>query len=157
MSSVNWQKWGAISEVFGTIAVVVSLIFVGISIRQNTAVVQANQQNLLYELTDNWFSDRLANPELYEIELRASDPQALTDVERLRYSEVIYRAVNIWENAYFKHENGFLSDGQYQAFHNANVNWIGCCAPRWTWDEIKDDFRPDFVEMVDAIYKGQEK
>ena len=156
MRSVDWQKWAAISEVFGTIAVVVSLIFVGISIRQNTAVVQANQQNLLYELTDNWFSDRLTNPELYEIELRALDSQNLTDVERLRYSELIYRAMNVWENAYFKHENGFLSDKQYQAFHDANVNWVECCVPRWTWSEIKDDFRSDFVELVDAIYREQE-
>ena len=156
MRSVDWQKWAAISEVFGTIAVVVSLIFVGISIRQNTAVVQANQQNLLYELTDNWFSDRLTNPELYEIELRALDSQNLTDVERLRYSELIYRAMNVWENAYFKHENGFLSDEQYQAFHDANVNWVECCAPRWTWGEIKDDFRSDFVKLVDAIYREQE-
>jgi len=71
IKSLDWKKWAAIPEVFGTVAVVVSLVFVGISIRQNTAVAQANQQNLLYELTDTWFSDQVNHPHLYEIESKS--------------------------------------------------------------------------------------
>ena len=158
MRSVDWKKWAAIAEVFGTLVVVVSLIFVGISIRQNTAVVQANQQNLLYELQDNWSSDQLNNPELYEIELKAADPESLTYVERRKFATQTYRAMNVWENAYFKLENGLLTDDQYQSWHNANAEWIRCCLPRWVWDDmVKSDFDPGFVALVDAVFEKHNK
>jgi hypothetical protein len=158
MRSVDWKKWAAIAEVFGTLAVVVSLIFVGISIRQNTAVVQANQQNLLYELTDNWFSDQVNNPELFEIESKAADPESLTYVERRQFETQTYRAMNVWENAYFNHKNGLLTDDQYQSWHNANAEWIGCCLPRWVWDGMKEnEFDPDFGALVDAIFEKHKK
>ncbi len=154
MNSVDWKKWAAIAEVFGTLAVVVSLIFVGISIRQNTVVVQANQQNLLYELTDSWFSDQVSNPELFEIESRAADPESLTYVERRQFKTQTFRAMNVWENAYFKHKNGLLTDDQYQSWHNANAEWIECCLPRWVWDDMREnEFHPDFVDLVDAIFE----
>ncbi len=154
MKSVDWKKWAAIAEVFGTLAVVVSLIFVGISIRQNTVVVQANQQNLLYELTDSWFSDQVSNPELFEIESRAADPESLTYVERRLFTTQTFRAMNVWENAYFKHKNGLLTDDQYQVWHNANGEWIECCLPRWVWDDMKENqFDPNFVALVDAIFE----
>ncbi len=158
MKSVDWKKWAAIAEVFGTLAVVVSLIFVGISIRQNTAVAQANQQNLLYELTDTWFSDQVNNPRLYEIESKAADPQSLTYVERRQLSDQTYRAMNVWENAYFKHQSGLLTEEQYQAWHDANVEWIECCFLRWIWDDMKEDgFHPDFVALVEAVFDKYEK
>ncbi len=157
MKSVDWKKWAAIAEVFGTLAVIVSLIFVGISIRQNTAVVQGNQQNLLYELTDSWFSDQVNNPELYEIEQKAADPESLTYVERRRFTTQTFRAMNVWENAYFKHKNGLLTDDQYQSWHNANAEWIECCLPRWVWDDMRGEFYPDFVDLVDAIFEQYQR
>ena len=158
MKVVDWKKWAAIAEVVGTIAVVISLIFVGISIRQNTAVVQADQQNLLYVLTDNWLSDQVSHPELYDIGFRAKDRQALTEIERARYSSQVYRNLNVWENAYFKYKNGLLTEDQYGAWHNANIKWIKCCVPKWVWEEINgDDFHPEFVTIVDEIFKSMDE
>ena len=82
--TLDWKKWAAIAEIVGTFAVVISLIFVGISIRQNTAVIQADQQNLLYVLTDSWLSDQVAHPELFDIGARAVNQQALTPTAGLR-------------------------------------------------------------------------
>src|SRR5262249_2263574 len=39
--AVNWEAIGAISEAFGAAGVVVSLIYLGVQIRQNTRSVQA--------------------------------------------------------------------------------------------------------------------
>jgi len=153
IKSVDWKKWAAIAEIVGTFAVVISLIFVGISIQKNTAVVQAEQQNLLYELTDDWLSDQVSHPELYDIQFRATNRQALTDIERARFSDQVYRALNVWENAQFKNRNGLLTDEQYRFWHNANVAWVECCVPRWVWKELDaDEFHPEFVSTVDAIF-----
>jgi hypothetical protein len=156
MNNKDWKKWAAISEVFGTFAVVVSLIFVGISIRQNTAVVQADQQNLLYELWDSSLSDSINNPELYELHVKGEDPEALTLTERARLVDLEHRGLNIWENAYFKYKTGLLSEEQYKSWHDANVGWVECCMRKWIWDDFREsEFRSDFTEMIDAIIAGR--
>ena len=156
MNNKDWKKWAAISEVFGTFAVVVSLIFVGISIRQNTAVVQAGQQNLLYELNDSLLSDFINNPELYELHVKGKDPETLTLTERARLVDLEHRWLNTWENAYFKYKTGLLSEEQYKSWSDANAGWVECCMHKWIWDEFREtEFRSDFTEMVDAIFAGR--
>ena len=152
MKPVDWKKWAAIAEVFGTFAVVISLVFVGFSIRQNTAVIQADQQNVFYEMTDAWLSDMITNPDLYEIESRDSDPESLSYVERRRYGDQIYRAMSQWENVYLKRDSGLVSDFQYESIRASYENWIECCLPKWVWEDMKESFQPDFAATVDAVY-----
>ncbi len=64
---MEWDAVGAIAEVFGVIAVVVSLIYVGFQVRQNT--IQLRQDNLLETvrgtLDTNWYFHR--NRDAFEV------------------------------------------------------------------------------------------
>lgn len=57
---MNWEAIGAIAEVIGVVAVVVSLLYVGYQVRQNT--IQLRQDNLLETvrgtLDTNWYYHR---------------------------------------------------------------------------------------------------
>jgi len=52
MEKRNLAEWAAVSEIIGTLGVVISLLFVGFNINQNTRVMQAANDNLLYEMQD---------------------------------------------------------------------------------------------------------
>jgi len=54
MKKLDLTDWAAAAEIVGTVAVVVSLLFVGMNIKQNTAAVQAMNDNVLYEMTDTF-------------------------------------------------------------------------------------------------------
>ncbi len=49
MAKRNLAEWAAVSEIIGTLAVVISLLFVAFNISQNTRVMQAANDNFLYE------------------------------------------------------------------------------------------------------------
>ena len=90
MSKLKLADWAATAEIVGTVAVVVSLLFVGMSVKQNTAAVQAMNDNVLYEMTDTWYADIVTNPEVSELmiryesgaELSASDHRRATHQSR---------------------------------------------------------------------------
>lgn len=54
------QKWAHVAEITGALVVVLSLIYVGYQIRQNTAAQQSETELNLYNLTavlDSWYQD----------------------------------------------------------------------------------------------------
>ena len=98
-------------EVIGLISVIISLIFVGYEIRQNTNVAR-NQayndysyraQELLTEIaTDEYLPKlitRVSNGEL---------PEDFTDEERLRIIQIQNAAVRSWEGMYRSVQSGLL-------------------------------------------------
>ena len=64
MKKVDWNKLAAMSEVIGTVAIVVSLLFVVQSINQNTESLQNANLNHVYDRLDNLNSDIAADPQL---------------------------------------------------------------------------------------------
>ena len=50
MSKLKLTEWAAVSEIIGTVAVVISLLFLAFSVNRNTVVMQASNDNFVYEL-----------------------------------------------------------------------------------------------------------
>ena len=53
---MNWEMFGAIAEMFGGIAVVISLVFVGYQLRQQSYIERAKAQRDLLMQTREWVS-----------------------------------------------------------------------------------------------------
>ena len=50
MKRLSIKKWAALAEIIGTAGVVISLLFVAISISRNTLTLQSQNSTLMYEL-----------------------------------------------------------------------------------------------------------
>lgn len=87
---MNWDAIGAVGEVLGAVAVVGTLGYLALQIRQNT-----ERERLSQEFVSNQYFNELrvlvaSDPELAEIEMKGvSDLSWLTDLERRRFDELI--------------------------------------------------------------------
>ncbi len=95
--TLKLKNWALIAEILSAVAVVLSLIFVGFEVRQNSRTqVQTATQAALRDFTS---ASRLfsANNEIACIYLRGNqDYESLSDVEKFRYSSHLlhnFRAV----------------------------------------------------------------
>ena len=61
------NEWAAISEILGMMAVIVSLLLVVSSIRQNTAAMHTTNDNFLYQRQDAIVAALATNPSLAEV------------------------------------------------------------------------------------------
>ncbi len=153
MKKLDLKDWAAIAEIAGTIAVVISLAFVIVSIRQNTAALHAANESVLYDLNDRFWSDRINNSEVYESweELMAGEPLSVSAEGQIY--DFVLRAMNVWENMYVKHKSGQLSHEQFDNWHESNSEWVKRRVPKSMWDQMRGPhWRLDFEDQIDAIY-----
>ena len=156
MKKLKLGEWAALAEIVGTIAVVLSLALVIVSIRQNTAVVRAANESFHYDLTDRWLSDLLANPKVTENWEKLVQGESLTPTERSQVMIMIARSMNVWENAYTNYKSGLLSEDQWHLLHNSNVDWAKRRIPRSVWPELAGpNMHQDFIELVESDYLGE--
>jgi pyridoxal biosynthesis lyase PdxS len=81
---MNWEAISAVAEIIGVIAVVVSLGYVSVQIRQNTKVARAATRQAIAESTENLTSDLISNAEIAEIFVKHMNGEELSPVENLR-------------------------------------------------------------------------
>ena len=74
---MNWEAIGAISEVVGAIAVVLSLIYVATQIKQNTAASRSQSINQINSQYGALMSQVAMNGDLAQIYRKATDGEAL--------------------------------------------------------------------------------
>ena len=118
------EKWALIAEIIGAIAVVVSLLYVGAGVRQNTeAILSSNHQNLVaMDMNKNgWFRDA-EFAAVYESGLQ--DFEALSSAQQRQFTTFIADQFNVWEYAFISHENELMDDNiwaSYDRFYSSQL------------------------------------
>jgi hypothetical protein len=93
---LNWEAIGAIGEVVGGVAVIATLLYLAVQIRQNAQSVR-NAASLSVNEGLAEINRRVSNdPEFAELWLRGlKDYRGLTDVERMRFSSYALDIMNL--------------------------------------------------------------
>jgi hypothetical protein len=96
MKSDKWVRLSVLAELIGAAAVVLSLIYVAVEIRQNTRAVQSSTYQDLVDRSDDFLLVLAQDSALTDIWLRGdADPSVLNDNESQRYWWIV-RA--FWRN-----------------------------------------------------------
>ena len=155
MTKLALRDWASVAEIVGTIAVVVSLLFVAYSVNHNTAVLQSLNDNLLYEYDAQAISDVVTDPSMAAILVKLDNSEQLTSIERERFEQFMSRYLNMWELAHDRYVDGLFPEGKWLGW-NATLANIVTQGPRRlpmeAWNEVKMQFGPEFVSVVDKSY-----
>lgn len=158
MRKLSLRDWAAVAEIAGTIAVVVSLIFVIHSVNQNTQELQNANLNHVYDRYDNLNSDIAASPDLAALyakkvlkieNLEAGDAQILA---------LMRRELNQWEQYYSWHSGGLLSESDWQDWDGYFRLIMSNAFPQEWWLALRPYYQGaqgEFSSHVDRIYDSQ--
>ena len=96
---MNWEAIGAIGEIIGAIAVIVTIAYLAIQIRQNTLALRSTATNEINEQLANVYFDASRDPEVASVFVRgAYDPSKLDQVELARYFSMLQGIMFIFQN-----------------------------------------------------------
>ena len=152
MAKRNLAELAAISEIIGTLAVVISLLFVAFNISKNTRVMQAANDNLLFETQDAILNTIVESSEYASIYLRHLNGGELTAVESFRVQQQGFRDLFMWELAYVRHQEGLFAQDQWYSWNKSySIQFTSEFPDDW-WAEARQWVRDDFAIHVDAIY-----
>ena len=151
MPKLSLSEWANLAEVVGAAAVVVSLIFVGVQVRENTAEIRAtNRQQLIgraHEATRSFAQD----PGLASILAKAQDSESLSDAEAIQYAYLIRATLYDVQEAFVLNREGRLDDA-YWATRAALVRaYLAQPLAKQVYerDKTQGTLIPDFTDWVD--------
>ena len=151
MTEMSISRWSVIAEVVSAVAVVLSLIYVGSEIRQNTIATQLSNQHSAVALGMNselW----LGNSEFAAVyDLGLKDFSALDGPQRLQFDSFVGQKLNIWEFTFYGHERGLIADDAWRAWDGHFKSQIILESWRFVWTTRKrESYQGPFQDYVDA-------
>ena len=116
------EKWALFAEIAGAVAVVVSVLYVGIEVRQNSATLRsASVQAVSDSLTD--FTASVARDADTAYIWNTGLQQGLDSLnadERGRFNLLMVAMVRRMENVFFQYREGFIPDEQWHGLQTGN-------------------------------------
>jgi len=109
---VNWDAIGAVGEILGAVAVLITLLYLATQIRQTNGISRFNTQKDLMASFDNLNKLVVTDLSLREV-LHKSEELSVDENEQL------YTFVNMWCNTWTlcqtAHDNGLTDEGFYDS------------------------------------------
>ena len=151
MRKLSLTEWANLAEVVGAAAVVVSLLFVGVQVRENTEEIRAtNRQELVnraFQATSNFALD----PGLAEIFAKVQLGDSLSDTEAIRYGYFIRALLYDVQEAFLLNQEGRLDDDYWAT--RAAIARAYLEQPRarqiYERDKAQGTLLPEFQDWVD--------
>ena len=143
---MKFTDWRATAELIGITAIVASLIFVGLQLKQSQEIAIATQyQNR---------AEAVMNLSLTYIEAGYVAPRFRKWLSDDISTEEINTYLWLWismDNHYYQYQSGFMAEDSWQAqFRNLNAIYANC-ALRFVWNWRKEGLRTVFVELVESL------
>ena len=108
MANDRLQKWALTAEVIGGIAIVISLLFVGYEVRENSKIVNSAR---LHDLSVNLQAELRWSADMADIQVKAIEtPNSLTAVEAFKMGEWLIAALLARQNEYYQYKKGMLDE-----------------------------------------------
>ena len=137
----------AIRETLGFLAVVASLVFVGIEIQQNTAAIRGQTRQLLNVDFREWQMAMATSPELFQ---RYTEYFGISPDAQPTYA-MNARLRNL-ENVFLQVDEGLVDASVFLSYGwRESRSFMGPQFREW-WAPRRDRFHPDFVAAFEAEY-----
>lgn len=152
---MNWEAIGAIGEIIGAAAVVISLGYLAVQIRAQNAESRAAA---MHDISVGWraASEQFTDGELAGIFIKANhDFDSLTEVEALRLVAGVHGIFRVFEEAYNQHHAGRLDQNLWEGMNRQYASYIAAPAFRKYWDMRGYQYSQDFQKYVNELVPTQ--
>ena len=114
---MNWEALSAIGQLLGAAAVLITLIYLAIQIRQSTAAMNTTTYETIVTGFNDINSIVVDNPDVASILHRGMEnPSTLSDVEAVRFSFLFRCWSNQWLKLLRLYQRGALSAAEWRPF-----------------------------------------
>jgi hypothetical protein len=144
---MEMKNWKDLFELIGIAAIVISLFFVGLELRQNTDAVKASSIDGLSSLSQEFYLLMASDPELTRIFRDGrQDMGQLSENEFARFLWLERSRVVRLQTAFLQWQRGTLGDQDWLFYRS----FVCRESERQSWDSTKTILVPDFVAYAES-------
>lgn len=151
---MNWEIIGAIGEVAGALAVVVSVIYLASQVRQNTATSRAEaMRTFSIEVSrqfEAWGRDARGSAIWQKILYDQVHRSELSPEDAMSASFSIISRLSLYDAAYRSYKEGILSEEEFQPMLTTRI--LTLPFTKDSWPIYRMELSPDFVAYMEKEF-----
>ena len=151
MKKPSIKNWAAIAEITGTVAVIVSLVFVVRSIDQNTKAIEAAEANNIWEAwREVGVLPVINNADFAAVYAKAEGSESLSAAEQAQWDFYQGAQFDIWAQLFDLYRDGLISQKKWDYWDNGYWrNWQQNQYDQ-AWEQIAGAYDPDFQQYINS-------
>jgi hypothetical protein len=147
---MNLSDLANVGQVIGAVAVVISLIYVALQIRQNTNAVRVATSQSVHEHFANWYNSLACDASLSKIVIDGlRDYGSLSETDKVRFVAIFMAFLSYSQNAFIKWKQGLLAPALWMAWEQIIMNFTGAPGGKAFWKERAYLFGEEFRRYVE--------
>lgn len=149
---MNWDAIGALGEMIGAGAVVVSLIYLAIQIRGQNFETRVAGMHAVSEGFRDSIGSLAEHPHVAHVWIKSNvDPGSLTDEELVHMFAVAQRNFRVWEEAFGLHRSGRLDKDIWEGITNQYASFLSHRGFSHVWAYRRQFYNERFRKYVDNL------
>jgi hypothetical protein len=146
---MNWDSIAAVAEIIGTIAVIVSLLYVARQMKEATRQRRVDSYHSVLTDADDFGKLLCHDHDNAEIWWRGSKGlDNLEDAERVQYFSMLFILFRSWEKAFHYHNAGELDDWSADGITRTMHDFARTRGVQEYWSLRQHWYAPEFREWV---------
>jgi hypothetical protein len=149
---MNWTAIGAIGEVLGAVAVVLSLVYVAAQVRHNTGALNRAASADAIASIRQWNQSLIDDPEIVRIFSQGVvDMNGLDEDGRARFVVLILNFLKTFEDMHYQFCKGAMEPEVWQGWERLGQIYLTQPGIRQYWSERRQIFSPAFQRWVEGL------
>lgn len=149
------KTWNSkdIAEIIGILAIIGSLVFVGLELQQNSAIARMEAHSEFVSALSESTTAIAQNPQLsqlvWDTTVGTKSVEELTGGERIQIRNLYQGNVSIWYGLYQSIQEGILDEKYMENIATAGLH--DSDAFRFLWPGLRNNFSAEFVEFFESL------
>lgn len=146
---MNWDAISAVSETIASIAVVISLVYLALQVKQSNQLSKSQTRTELRHMAQSEVYKVIDNPVINAGFYR----DELTEEESIKLHCFLVSAIRFREFIWRQHQLGLLDTPTFTNYSMAILQILGArrCRNWWNAFKLTGGFEPAFVNFVDEL------
>jgi len=144
---MNWEAIGAVGEILGALAVVISLIYLSVQIKQSNNLSKSNTRRDMVRSDQSQLYKIIDFPDIYDSFYK----EDITRAEKVRLHEWLVANMRNREFDWFQRKNGLIDVEVFESYRKITQIVLAPPRARRWWNVHRASFDPDFATDVDEL------
>ena len=148
---MNWDAIGAVGEIAGAIAVVLSFIYLSTQIKASTEATDENAIPNVLDLTSNWLGRLGSDTEVASLFVKGmQNKEEMSDAERFQFSALCSEVAISWERMYYLNKRSGQDIQVFEAHTRTRRMMLGAPGFQAWFRERKLILSREFAEVLET-------
>jgi hypothetical protein len=145
---MNWVAIGAIGEILAAVAVLVTLIYLSLQVRQANLHAKSQARQRMIEQTQDELHLIVNDPSIHELFVRDG---SLGPDEQVKLNAFLVSFMRQREWEWFQHRDGVIDQAAFESYYTVIPLLLANERVRRWWERVgKSGFNEAFVQEVDS-------